>query len=706
MRAHENQDAQQTGAQVKRGSVPAPNAAAGRLLNLQRLAGNAAVSRAVEEERHAHGPGCGHPETAPAGGQAAVQRRVSLGEAHGPGCEHPETPAGGQAAVQRRVSLGEALASPGTPLEPRIRNKAKQAYGMSFDHVLMHSGPVAQRSAAELGALAYTTGSDIVSQEPNLDDETLFHEVDHVYQQAMGPVAGTSNGAGANVSSENDAFERSSAANGRRLSQGQAPDLTLPGDAGHSASVQRAPAAAHGPAVAVQRKGHEKLKEQIKPQQSTGGSLMSWIKKPDPQSRVTAPVRDAIQAYDDSPQRDPNHCMGQLADIQQQAYILMEEAQKAAERAYLEEALRVIRAEMEVLGGQVDRDQQMPAAARTPYKDMTDRGTLWKDPEFRNGTLNLGMEGASYVRELSEMNRADQRREIGGRSEDAWVRGVRAKLSNALEQSVVAHYTPRARFDAIEKSADKSLKSKTELDRQSVGDKHNTMNVDTYMLANDGFVFFYIEPAGLKGRKSRFGEGKEGEGEGKARIELGLAESGLLTRGWIMLSDFVQRDYPDILTAKDKPDQVTGSAQSDGASEVSRKFERGMLSEDQLMESLTAFGHIENTEERQAHQLARQYAHMDPGSHMSYGPGNQLQRPELLHNNILAGPDILPGLVDRVVVEIMRFEQTNPALAKSLKEMSGADLMNFLLRHLIKNQAMIPNTVDISKAKVTAEEGP
>ncbi|MER5552868.1 DUF4157 domain-containing protein [Streptomyces sp. NPDC002793] len=210
MRAHETQAVTRADRPVGRSSANARNSAADRLLHLQRLAGNAAVSRAVEEERHTHGSGCGHPEP----GQAD----------EGP-------------AVQRRVSVGEALASPGSPLEPRIRSRAEQAYGMSFDHVRVHTGPVAQRSAVQFGAIAYTTGSDIFSQKPRLDDETMFHEVDHVHQQAMGPVAGTDHGGGAKVSDENDAFERRSAANGRRLAQGMAPDLTPPGASGHSASV-------------------------------------------------------------------------------------------------------------------------------------------------------------------------------------------------------------------------------------------------------------------------------------------------------------------------------------------------------------------------------------------------------------------------------------------------------------------------------------
>ncbi|MFJ6849086.1 DUF4157 domain-containing protein [Streptomyces sp. NPDC091271] len=209
MRAHET-PAPQPGDRSKPRRTGAPSTQAGRMLALQRTAGNAAVSRAIEEERHAHGPGCGHGEAAPSGEQSAVQRRVSV---------------------------QEAISSPGSRPEPRILDKAQQAYGMSFDHVRLHTGPVAQRSAMEFNAVAYTTGSDIVSQKPHLDDETIFHELDHVRQQTMGPVAGTDNGAGAKVSHQDDPFEKQSAANGRKLAQGGAPDLSLPGS---SAPVQRA----------------------------------------------------------------------------------------------------------------------------------------------------------------------------------------------------------------------------------------------------------------------------------------------------------------------------------------------------------------------------------------------------------------------------------------------------------------------------------
>ncbi|MEV8227405.1 DUF4157 domain-containing protein [Streptomyces sp. NPDC079167] len=224
MRAHET-PAPQPGERGRPRRAGAPGTQAGRMLALQRMAGNAAVSRAIEEERHAHGPGCGHGEAAPSGEQPAVQRSVSV---------------------------QEAISSPGSRPESRILDKAQQAYGMSFDHVRLHTGPVAQRSAMEFNAVAYTTGSDIVSQKPRLDDETIFHELDHVRQQTMGPVAGTDNGAGAKVSHQDDPFEKQSAANGRKLARGGAPDLSLPGS---SAPVQRAVDSAGPGTHEVQRAG-------------------------------------------------------------------------------------------------------------------------------------------------------------------------------------------------------------------------------------------------------------------------------------------------------------------------------------------------------------------------------------------------------------------------------------------------------------------
>ncbi|MFI6124669.1 DUF4157 domain-containing protein [Streptomyces sp. NPDC051064] len=256
MRAHET-PAPQPGDRSRPRRAGAPSTQAGRLLALQRMAGNAAVSRAIEEERHAHGPGCGHGEAAPSGEQPAVQRRVSV---------------------------QEAISSPGSRPEPRILDKAQQAYGMSFDHVRLHTGPVAQRSAMEFNAVAYTTGSDIVSQKPHLDDETIFHELDHVRQQTMGPVAGTDNGAGAKVSHQDDPFEKQSAANGRKMAQGAAPDLSLPGS---SAPVQRAVESAGADTPEVQRVASETG-------EGTGGAYRQTKPTPPEDRDVTLRMLDRL----------------------------------------------------------------------------------------------------------------------------------------------------------------------------------------------------------------------------------------------------------------------------------------------------------------------------------------------------------------------------------------------------------------------------
>lgn len=188
------------------------------LADRQETAGNPELRRAVQRARHEHGPHCGH--------EAQVQRRVQ------------EPP-----AVQRRSSFADAQRTPGRPLSHHIQRTAEQAYGMPFGHVRVHDDPVSQQSAVELGASAYTSGPDIYVGPQGADDETMYHELDHVRQQSLGPVPGTDNGMGARVSSPRDPFEVSSAANGRRVARGEAPDLALPGAPGHGGAVQLSAAA-------------------------------------------------------------------------------------------------------------------------------------------------------------------------------------------------------------------------------------------------------------------------------------------------------------------------------------------------------------------------------------------------------------------------------------------------------------------------------
>ncbi|MFI9562758.1 DUF4157 domain-containing protein [Streptomyces rishiriensis] len=647
------------------GPLPAgPATPAAALLALQRTAGNAAVSRAVEEQRHEHDAHCGH----------------------GP-------------AVQRSA-VHQVLRSPGRPLDPALRSEMEGRFGGDdFSAVRVHTDAVAQRSAADIGAKAYTSGSHVVWD--GQDKHTLAHELDHVRQQSRGSVPGTDNGSGLRVSDPSDWAERQAEDTARRVMSGAAP-------------VQRAveaPPAPNNPTPpaghTVQRKGPDELKGQITKPEPQLRTLASFMRKKSEQGNpVTSPVAQAVAAYDSSPVRDPGTCMAQLNAILIDALDRKAEGPRQVDVDYLDEVVGVVRNELALVAAQHDRDLQLPAEAKLPYKDMTDKGTLWKDAMFAQGTVNFGMTGSSYIREMSELNRHDLKKEIGGRGEDAWVADVRGKLENQLRASVVAHYTAKARAEAMLES-DKSLKSKTALDRENPSDRHNTMNVDELVLANHGFVFFYIEHPGKSGRKSRFGVGKEGEGDGQARIELGISESGLLSQGWIMLSDFIQRDYPQLMAHPDRPEETVhgkSGADTEGLMNV-REFQRGLPTGDELMESLTAFSGITDIEQRQAHALARQSAYGDGRSQMVYGPDKKVKRPELLHKNILAGSDIIPGLVERAVVEIMRFEESNPRLANRLKAMNGADLMDYLFRDLLRPQAMIPNTVDLSKADITFTDG-
>ncbi|MEV0640053.1 DUF4157 domain-containing protein [Streptomyces sp. NPDC050619] len=172
-----------------------------------------------EQEQHVHDSSCGHPEPAP------VQRST----AH------------------------EVLRSAGTPLSGPLRTEMEGRLGTDFSDVRLHTGGAARRSAAEIGARAYTSGSHVVIGDGGGDKHTLAHELTHVIQQRQGPVAGTDNGGGLRVSDPSDKFEQAAEANAARVMSGPVPRQTSAapvegGDAG--GSVQRAPSR---PVVAVQR---------------------------------------------------------------------------------------------------------------------------------------------------------------------------------------------------------------------------------------------------------------------------------------------------------------------------------------------------------------------------------------------------------------------------------------------------------------------
>ncbi|MFE9724378.1 DUF4157 domain-containing protein [Streptomyces sp. NPDC005794] len=227
---HANGSARSTEAESSRSSAHRPTGRAApplpALLALQGGIGNAAVvqmlrraGRPPAQDGHRHGTGCGDQQAAP-----------SL----------------------QRSTVRDVLRSPGRPLDDTTRTEMEARLGADFSQVKVHSDVTARRSAAELGARAYTSGESIVLGAGGADRHTLAHELTHVVQQRQGPVVGRDNGEGLRVSDPSDRFERAAEANATRVMAGPVPKDTGQPEPEHN----HTPAPGHaGPAgaTAVQR---------------------------------------------------------------------------------------------------------------------------------------------------------------------------------------------------------------------------------------------------------------------------------------------------------------------------------------------------------------------------------------------------------------------------------------------------------------------
>lgn len=99
-------------------------------------------------------------------------------------------------------SVDQVLSSPGRPLESALRQDMEQRFGHDFSRVRVHSGGVAEQSAQEVKAHAYTVGHNIVFGAGRFAPVThdgrrlIAHELTHVVQQ--------SGADGMNLSQSND----------------------------------------------------------------------------------------------------------------------------------------------------------------------------------------------------------------------------------------------------------------------------------------------------------------------------------------------------------------------------------------------------------------------------------------------------------------------------------------------------------------------
>ncbi|MEU2333232.1 DUF4157 domain-containing protein [Streptomyces sp. NPDC013172] len=211
MRAHATRDERGSDAERARPAV-APTTPVRRMMALQRVAGNAAVARALGEEQHVHGAD------------------------RGPG-----------PSVQRSA-VHEVLRSPGQPLAGPLKHEMEGRFGgEDFSAVRMHSDAAALTSAAEIGAEAYTSGSHIVWD--GRDKTVLAEELHHTRQQARGEVPGTEQVPGLRISDPGDWAETEARQVARSVMSGPAPavqraaaqESPAPVHTGGLASVQRSP---------------------------------------------------------------------------------------------------------------------------------------------------------------------------------------------------------------------------------------------------------------------------------------------------------------------------------------------------------------------------------------------------------------------------------------------------------------------------------
>jgi len=128
--------------------------------------------------------------------EPAVQRQCAACAAGGPLCPACEEDsamvsrkASGHTGTEVPASVHSALGSSGVPLPVSTRAFFEPRFGMDLSHVRVHTDGVAQQSARDVNALAYTVGSHVVfgagRYAPSSTEgrQLLAHELTHVTQQ-------------------------------------------------------------------------------------------------------------------------------------------------------------------------------------------------------------------------------------------------------------------------------------------------------------------------------------------------------------------------------------------------------------------------------------------------------------------------------------------------------------------------------------------
>jgi hypothetical protein len=122
----------------------------------------------------------------------------------------------------------------GSSLSLGTRTAMESALGADFGAVRVHAGEPAAASARSVQAHAYTVGEEVVlgagvDPESPAGQRTLAHELTHVVQQRAGDVDGTPTGDGIRVSDPGDRFEQEAERVADRVTSGPAAPAADPG---------------------------------------------------------------------------------------------------------------------------------------------------------------------------------------------------------------------------------------------------------------------------------------------------------------------------------------------------------------------------------------------------------------------------------------------------------------------------------------------
>src|SRR5438445_9541747 len=145
---------------------------------------------------------------------------------------------------QETSPVKDVVGSGGAPLDKDTRGLMESRLGADFSDVRVHTDAKASESAQSVQAHAYTVGSDVVFQSGKYEPESdsgkrmLAHELTHVVQQRSGPVDGTPAPGGIQISRPSDRFEQAAESSADRV-MSSAPATTPASAAAAPASIQR-----------------------------------------------------------------------------------------------------------------------------------------------------------------------------------------------------------------------------------------------------------------------------------------------------------------------------------------------------------------------------------------------------------------------------------------------------------------------------------